>query len=58
MNRKTLVLTAAAGLLTPALTAFSHTLPEDLARQSPVATAWRHFDHALDRHITTGLAAA
>jgi hypothetical protein len=45
-------------VLTPALTALSPTLPDDLARRSPLATAWRQFDRALDQHIQAGLAPA
>ncbi len=45
-------------VLTPALTALSPALPDDLARRSPLATAWRQFDRTLDQHITAGLAAA
>ncbi len=45
-------------VLTPALTALNPALPDDLARRSPLATAWRHLDRALDQHITAGLAPA
>jgi hypothetical protein len=45
-------------VLTPGLTGLSPGLPSDLARRSPLATAWRQLDHALDQHITAGLAAA
>ncbi len=47
-----------ARVLTPGLIAFSPALPDDLARRSPLATAWRQLDRTLDRHITAGLAAA
>lgn len=45
-------------VLTPGLTALSATIPHDLAQRSPLATAWRRLDRALDQHITAGLAAA
>ena len=45
-------------VLTPGLTDLSPALPGDLARRSPLATAWRQLDRALDQHITAGLAAA
>ena len=45
-------------ILTPGLTALSTTLPSELARRSPLATAWRELDNALGQHITAGLAAA
>jgi hypothetical protein len=45
-------------VLTPGLTALNPSLGDDLARRSPLATAWRQFDRALDQHITAGLAAA
>jgi hypothetical protein len=41
-------------LFTPGLTALSTALPSGLARRSPLATAWRQLDHALDQHITAG----
>jgi len=45
-------------VLTPGLTGLSPGLPNDFARRSPLATAWRQLDRALDQHITAGLAAA
>jgi hypothetical protein len=45
-------------ILTPGLTALSTAPPSDLPRRSPLASAWRELDHALDQHITAGLAAA
>lgn len=45
-------------ILTPGLTALGTTLPGELARRSPLASAWRQLDRALDQHITAGLAAA
>src|SRR5271166_6104750 len=44
-------------VLTPGLTGLSPGLPSDLARRSPLATAWRQLDRALDQHITAGPAA-
>ena len=45
-------------ILTPGLTALSTALPGELTGRSPLASAWRQLDHALDQHITAGLAAA
>jgi hypothetical protein len=45
-------------VLTPALATLDPTLPADLAKRSPLATAWRNLDRALDTFITDGLAAA
>jgi hypothetical protein len=45
-------------VLTPGLTLLDTTLADHIHRRSPLATAWRHFDHALDQFITDGLAAA
>lgn len=45
-------------ILTPAPAALDPALPADLARRSPLATAWRAFDRALDTFIDHGLAAA
>ena len=45
-------------ILTPGLTALNTALPSELARRSPLASAWRQLDHALHQHITAGLAAA
>jgi len=44
-------------ILTPGLTALSTALPSELTRRPPLASAWRELDHALDQHITAGLAA-
>jgi predicted MarR family transcription regulator len=45
-------------LLAPALAALDPHLPDDLAKRSPLATAWRQLDRTLDTFITTALAAA
>ena len=45
-------------VLTPALAELDPTLPPDIARRSPLATAWRALDRALDAFIGHGLAAA
>ena len=45
-------------VLAPGLAAFDPELPADLARHSPLATAWRTFNRELDRHIDHGLTTA
>lgn len=45
-------------VLGPGLAALDPGLPADLAKRSPLATAWRHLDRELDRFIDNGLAAA
>jgi hypothetical protein len=45
-------------LLAPALAALDPHLPDNLAKRSPLATAWRQLDRTLDTYITTALAAA
>lgn len=45
-------------ILAPGLTALDPALPDDLAKRSPLATAWRTLDRELDHFITNGLAAA
>ena len=45
-------------VLTPGLTMLDPTLADDIKQRSPLATAWRTFDHTLDEFITAGLAAA
>jgi hypothetical protein len=45
-------------VLAPGLIAFDPTLSDDLAKRSPLATAWRNLNRELDRHIDNGLAAA
>ena len=44
-------------VLTPGLAALDPRLPAELARASPLATAWRQLDRTLDDHITRGLIA-
>ena len=45
-------------VLGPGLAAFDPGLPDELSTRSPLATAWRTLDRALDRFINNGLAAA
>jgi len=45
-------------VLGPGLAVLDPALPADLAKRSPLATAWRSLDRELDRFITDGLAAA
>jgi hypothetical protein len=45
-------------VLGPGLVALNLSLPADLAKRSPLATAWRNLDRALDTFIDHGLAAA
>jgi hypothetical protein len=45
-------------VLTPGLTMLDPRLAEEVRARSPLATAWRQFDHELDQFITAGLAAA
>ena len=45
-------------ILGPGLSELDSTMPENLARRSPLATAWRHLDRELDRFIDHGVAAA
>lgn len=45
-------------VLGPGLAAFDPGLPDELSKRSPLATAWRALDRALDRFINDGLAAA
>ena len=49
---------AHARVLTPGLVQLDPTLPPAIARRSPLATAWRHLDHALDDYISSQLVAA
>ena len=43
-------------VLAPGLAAFDPKLPADLARRSPLATAWRALNRKLEHHIDRGLA--
>jgi hypothetical protein len=45
-------------VLAPGLTELDPRLPPELAKRSPLATAWRTLDHALNQYIDHGLAAA
>jgi len=45
-------------VLTPGLRALDPHLPEDIARRSPLATAWRNLDRTLDRFCDRALVAA
>ena len=45
-------------VLTPGLTALDPRLPEDISQRSTLATAWRHFERALDDHLERSLLAA
>ena len=44
-------------VLTPGLATLNPQLPAELAKRSPLATAWRHLDHTLNDYITQGMAA-
>jgi hypothetical protein len=45
-------------VLAPGLVALDPALPENLAKRSPLAIAWRNLNRELNRHIDHGLAAA
>ena len=45
-------------VLAPGLAALDPRLPAELVKRSPLATAWRQLDRALDNFIGEGLAAA
>jgi len=45
-------------VLAPGLVQLDPHLPPDLAARSPLATAWRRLDHALDNYISCQIAAA
>jgi hypothetical protein len=45
-------------VLTPGLAALDPRLPPELVRRSPLATAWRQFDCALDNFISEALTTA
>jgi hypothetical protein len=49
---------AHARVLTPGLVQLDPALPPAIAQRSPLATAWRHLDHALDNYISSQLVAA
>lgn len=58
-RRVAVLFTKAHGrVLTPGLAWLDPALPDDIARRSPLAQAWRHFDHALDDFIAHQLVAA
>ena len=41
-------------IVNPSLAELDPRLPEEIAHQSPIARAWRAFEHALDDKIQTG----
>lgn len=45
-------------VLAPGLAALDPRLPDELAKRSPLALAWRQLDRSLDQFINDGLAAA
>ncbi len=45
-------------VLAPGLALLDPALPEDIARRSPLATAWRALQHALDDFAERSLVAA
>ncbi len=45
-------------VLAPGLATMDPRLPAELVRRSPLATAWRQLDHALDEFVHAGVAAA
>ncbi len=45
-------------VLAPGLVQLDPALPADLAARSPLATAWRHLDHALNNYLSAQLTAA
>ena len=45
-------------VLAPMLVQLDPALPADIAARSPLATAWRHLDRALEDYIGCQLAAA
>jgi len=55
----TVLFTKAYGrVLAPGLATMDPRLPADLVRRSPLATAWRQLDHALDEFVHGGVTAA
>jgi hypothetical protein len=58
-RRVAVLFTKAHGrVLAPGLAWLDPGLPDEVARRSPLARAWRHFDYALDEFITHQLVAA
>jgi hypothetical protein len=58
-RRVTVLFTKTYGrVLAPGLVQLDPDLPADLTARSPLATAWRHLDHALDDYIGCQIAAA
>jgi hypothetical protein len=58
-RRVAVMFTKAYGrVLAPGLTALDPSLPADIAKRHPLATAWHALDRELDRYITAGPAAA
>jgi hypothetical protein len=58
-RRVAVLFTKANGrVLAPGLALLDPTLPPDLAKRSPVATAWRQLDHALNHFVDRQLLAA
>ena len=45
-------------LLGPGLAALDSGLPSELAKRSPLATAWRQLNKAIDEFVDDGLTAA
>ncbi|MGI8413067.1 MAG: hypothetical protein ACR2QA_11420, partial [Solirubrobacteraceae bacterium] len=42
-------------IVNPSLARLDPALPADIARRTPLATAWRAFEHALDEKLTRPL---
>lgn len=58
-RRVAMLFTKAHGrVLAPGLSLLDPLLPADLAQRSPLATAWRHLDHALNDFVDAQLLAA
>ncbi|MGH9057304.1 MAG: hypothetical protein ACRDYY_15815 [Acidimicrobiales bacterium] len=58
-RRVAVLLTKTHGrVLAPGLVQLDPALPDDLARRSPLATAWRHLDRALEDYVDRQLLAA
>jgi Mn-dependent DtxR family transcriptional regulator len=45
-------------IVNPSLAELDPQLPADIAKRTPIATAWRAFEHALDDKIQTAAIAA